>query len=262
LTDLGAIAPGFVADLVMLPDLQSFRPTKVFARGELVVDQGRVLPFDRREVPVWVRNSVRIDPVGREQLRIDSRGKPVRVIEVVPGQLLTNSLVEAPRVEQGAAIADPERDLAKIAVIERHHATGRLGKGFVKGFGLQRGAFASSVAHDAHNLVVVGVSDDDMVACVERLATIGGGIVVADEGRVVAELPLPVAGLLSDEPVGAVVRRMDTVHEQLGGLGVKIASPIMTLSFLALSVIPSLKITDLGLVDVDRFAIVALEVDA
>ena len=259
LTDLGAIAPGYGANLSLLPDLETFRPTKVFSRGELVVDDGRALPFAPRDVPVWVRNSVRIEPVDAEALRVPSGGKPVRVIEVIPGQILTNSLAERPRVEDGVAVADPERDLAKIAVVERHHATGRIGKGFVKGFGLQRGAFASTVAHDAHNIVVVGASDDDMITCIARMVEIGGGIVVADGSTVIAELPLPVAGLLSDESVERVVENMDRIHEELAGLGVKISSPLMTLSFLALSVIPSLKITDLGLVDVDRFEIVPLE---
>ncbi|MGH2819751.1 MAG: adenine deaminase, partial [Actinomycetota bacterium] len=261
LTDRGAIAPGLAADFSLLHDLGSFRPVKVFKDGRLVVDEGRVLPFGRREVPIWVRASVRPAPIGSEDLRVASAGGHLRVIGVVPGQLLTDSLTERPKVMGGAAVADPDRDLAKIAVIERHHATGRVGKGFVQGFGLQRGAFASTVAHDAHNIVVVGMSDDDMCTCIDRLAELGGGIVVVAGGEVAAELPLPVAGLLSDEPVETVVERLDRAHEALAGLGVKINSPFMTLSFLALSVIPALKITDLGLVDVDRFEIVPLEVE-
>ena len=262
LTDLGAVAPGYRADLCLLPDLDEFRPVRVFAAGRIVVDEGRVLPFEGREVPVWVRHSVRIAPLRAEDLRIASGGERVRVIGVVPDQLLTTSLVESPTVVGGAAVADPQRDLAKIAVIERHHATGRVGRGFVRGFGLSAGAFASTVAHDAHNIVAVGVRDEDMLACINRLAEIGGGIVVADGGTVTVELPLPVAGLLSDQPVATVVDRMDEINAELQRLGVKITSPLMTLSFLALSVIPSLKITDLGLVDVDRFTLVPLEADA
>jgi adenine deaminase len=262
LTDLGAVAPGYRADISLLPDLTEFRPAKVFAAGRLVVEGGEVLPFERRSVPVWVRNSVRPKPVVEQDLQVASDGDPVRVIGVVPGQLLTSSLVEAPLIRSGSAVADPERDLAKIAVVERHHATGRIGKGFVTGFGLRSGAFASTVAHDAHNIVVVGVSDEDMVTCVARLAQIGGGIVVADSGEIVAELALPVAGLLSDQPVSSVVALMDSVHDALADRGVTIPSPLMTLSFLALSVIPSLKITDLGLIDVDRFEVVPLTADA
>ena len=185
----------------------------------------------------------------------------MRVIEVIPGQLLTRCALQPPALDGDLAVADPRRDLAKIAVLERHHATGRIGKGFVTGFGLERGAFASTVAHDAHNIVVVGVSDEDMAACVDRLEELGGGIVVVDDGRVIAELALPVAGLLADEPFEAVVEHLDDAHAKLASLGVSIASPFMTLSFLALSVIPALKITDMGLVDVDRFQLVPLEVE-
>jgi len=260
LTDMGAIAPGFKADFFLMPDLERFVPTHVFKEGNQVVDDGQVLTFGGRTVPLWVRRSVRIAPVSANDLQVASNGGPMRVIEVIPEQLLTRARAEAPKLDDGLAIADPDRDLAKIAVVERHHATGRIGKGFVTGFGLQRGAFASSVAHDAHNIVVVGTSDDDMATCIRRLEEVGGGIVVVDEGRVAGELALPVAGLLSDEPVETVVERMDRLHEVLTHMGVKIPSPFMTLSFLALSVIPSLKITDQGLIDVDRFEIVPLEI--
>jgi adenine deaminase len=260
LTDHGAIAPGYRADLLLLPDLKEFRPARVYAAGRLVVDDGKVLAFERRTVPLWVRRSVRVAPLQPSDLRIAWGGAPVRVIEVIPGQLLTNSLIEQPKVNNGWAVADPDRDIAKIVVIERHHATGRMGKGFVKGFGLHRGALASTVAHDAHNIVVVGTSDEDIALCVARIESIGGGIVVADEGSLVGELPLPVAGLLSDEPFERVTEVMEELHATLSGMGCKIASPLMTLSFLALSVIPALKITDQGLVDVDRFEIVPLEV--
>jgi adenine deaminase len=163
-------------------------------------------------------------------------------------------------VADGEVVADPVRDLAKIAVIERHHATGRIGRGLVRGFGLREGAFASTVAHDAHNLVVVGTDDADMTACAERLQAIGGGIVVARGGAVRGELPLPVAGLLSDEPVEDVVARLEELQAMLREQGVRDAAPFMTLSFLALSVIPALKITDRGLVDVERFELVPLAV--
>jgi adenine deaminase len=260
LVDMGVIAPGYLADFSLMPDLVDFRPTKVFARGRLVVDEGRALDVERREAPLWVRRSVRIAPIAADDLAIASSGRDVRVIGIVPGQLLTRALVEAPTLLGGRAVADPARDLAKIAVVERHHATGRVGKGFVRGFGLRRGAFASTVAHDAHNIVVVGVDDDDMVACIEHLEGIGGGIVVAENGAVRADLPLPVAGLLSDLPVDDVVERMDRIHEALAAMGVATTAPLMTMSFLALSVIPALKITDQGLVDVDSFSLVPLEV--
>jgi adenine deaminase len=261
LTDYGAIAPGYVADFCIFDDLERFRPQQVFKGGRLVAEDGRALPFESRTVPLWVRRSVRVAPVTAADFRIPSSGRDVRVIEVIPGQLLTHAAIEKPTVEGSLAVADPDRDLAKIAVLERHHATGRIGKGFVTGFGLRQGAFASTVAHDAHNVVVVGASDDDMAACVKRLEELGGGIVVVRGGRAIGELALPVAGLLADEPFENVVEHLDDAHEQLASLGVAISSPFMTLSFLALSVIPALKITDLGLVDVDGFRLVPLEVE-
>ena len=175
-------------------------------------------------------------------------------------QLITGAGEEPPAVRDGRVVADPARDLAKLAVIERHHATGRVGVGLVRGFGLRSGAFASTVAHDAHNIVVVGVDDASMAACVERLAALGGGIAVADAGAVRGELALPVAGLLSEEPCEAVVARLDELVALLAEQGVAVPAPFMTLSFLALSVIPDLKLTDRGLVDVIGARVVPLAV--
>ena len=255
----GAIAPGWLADLVLLPDLEGFRPDMVWSRGRLVVEGGEVLWGERRPVPDWVRSSVRIAPVAAADLEVPFAGERIRVIGVAAGSLITAAETREPRLAGGLAVADPEGDLAKIAVVERHHATGRIGKGFVAGFGLRAGAFASTVAHDAHNIVVVGVDDADMAVCVGRLAELGGGIVAARGGRVVEELALPVAGLLSDRPAEEVVAALDALHAALRDMGVTMASPFMTLSFLALSVIPALKITDHGLVDVERFELVGLQ---
>jgi adenine deaminase len=181
------------------------------------------------------------------------------VIGLVNGQIVTDPLAEEPTHRAGEAVADPERDIAKIAVVERHLGTGRIGLGLVRGFGLQRGALASTVAHDAHNVVVVGTSDAAMAFAVRRLANIGGGIIVCDGAEVLAELPLPVAGLLSDAPLDEVVAGSRAVVAAAAELGCKVEAPFQHLSFLALSVIPSLKLTDRGLVDVDRFELVGLE---
>ena len=164
-----------------------------------------------------------------------------------------------PSAQDGDVVADPERDLAKIAVVERHHASGRIGLGLVRGFGLRRGAVATTVAHDAHNIVVVGMSDGDMARCVERLAEIGGGIAIYEDGELRGELPLPVAGLMSEQPAAAVVESLDHLHAVVRELGSTLAAPFMTLSFLALSVIPALKISDQGLVDVERFSLVPFD---
>jgi len=261
LEDSGAIAPGFKADFLLLEDLERFRPLSVFKAGLLVAERGSALPFPAAKVPLWVRHSVRLPSISPESFTISVRKPRMRVIEIIPGQLLTNCVVRSGQTNGGRAAADPDTDLAKIAVIERHHATGRIGLGFVTGFGLKRGAFASTVAHDAHNVVVVGMDDEDMALCARRLQAIGGGIVVAAGNEVLAELPLAVAGLLSEEPFETVVDKLDAAHSALASLGVEVESPFMTLSFLALSVIPKLKITDRGLVDVDEFALVPLELD-
>jgi adenine deaminase len=250
---LGAIAPGYQADLLLLGDLERFQP-------ELTLKAGRpVEEIPEPDVPEWVKHSVRNQPVSEADLRIPWTGGKARVIGLVPDQVVTDSRTEEPATDQGTAVADSGRDLAKISVIERHLGTGRVGLGFVGGSGLQRGALASTVAHDAHNIVVVGMNDADMVRAVERLGELGGGIVVVDDGRVTAELPLPVAGLLADAPLADVITQSLACNDAARELGWSGATPFLTLSFLGLSVIPSLKITDRGLVDVDRFEIVPLQ---
>ena len=240
---LGAIAPGYQADLLLLGDLKGFEP-------ELTLKHGRpVEEIPEPEVPEWVKHSVRNLPVGAADFRIDPGPGKVRVIGLVPDQVVTELLEE-----------EPSDELAKIAVVERHLGTGRIGLGFVARSGLQRGALASTVSHDAHNIIVIGKSDEDMARAVTRIGEVGGGIVVVDDGEVKAELPLPVAGLLADARLAEVIRRSLECNDAARALGWSGATPFLTLSFLGLSVIPSLKITDRGLVDVDRFEIVPLRV--
>jgi adenine deaminase len=255
LTELGALAPGYQADVLVLPDLESFTPEVVLKAGREVGE------IEKPEVPDWVRNTVRIRALSTNDFAIpwESDGG-ARVIGIVPDQIVTESLVEEPKVEGGRAVADPDRDLLKIAVVERHLGSGRVGLGLVRGFGLRSGALASTVAHDAHNLVVVGVKDDDMLRAVRRLSDTGGGVVVVDGGIVRAELKLPVAGLLSDAGLEEVIEASQGCVEAARALGCELASPFQSMAFLALSVIPSLKITDRGLVDVDRFELVPLGV--
>ena len=258
LADLGAIAPGFRADLVVLEDLESFRAETVIAGGAVAARDGAALAFDAPAVPAWVRDSIRLAPLGDDALDLGPAAGRVRVIELQAEQLITGAGEAEPAVAAGRVVADPGRDLAKLAVVERHHATGRVGVGLVHGFGLRRGAFASTVAHDAHNLVVAGADDASMRACVERLAELGGGIAVADAGAVRGALALPVAGLLSEAPAEEVVAAMDELTALLREQGVTGSAPFMTLSFLALSVIPELKLTDHGLVDVAAARVVPL----
>ncbi len=250
---LGAIAPGYQADLLILSELKRFEPETVLKAGRPAAE------IPRPDVPEWVKHSVRNQPVGESDFLIQWAGGTARVIGLIPDQVVTEALVQEPATADGAAIADASRDLAKIAVIERHLGTGRIGLGFVHGSGLQRGALASTVAHDAHNIVVVGMDDADMARAVQRLGELGGGIVVIDGGEISAELPLPVAGLLADAPLAEVIEKSLACNDAARAVGWSGATPFLTLSFLGLSVIPSLKITDRGLVDVDRFELVPLK---
>ena len=256
LAHLGAIAPGYQADLLVLPDLVSFVPDEVLKRGRPVAEIPEV------GVPDWVKRTIHVRPVATNDFLIPWRGGRARVIGLIPDQIVTAALEEEPAVEDGHAVADPSRDLAKIAVVERHLGTGRIGLGFVHGFNLERGAFGATLSHDAHNIVVVGVDDGAMARAVGRLTELGGGLVAVEEQGVRAELPLPVAGLLSDRPHAEVLAASRTINAAVAALGVTFPAPFQMLAFLALSVIPALKITDRGLVDVDRFELVPLAVEA
>ena len=256
LADHGALAPGYRADVVLLADLERFEPELVLKGGAPVGE------ISSPEVPEWVKQTVRIGAVEPERfaIRAAAGAGRVRLLGLVQDQIVTEELIEEAPVADGRIVADPERDIAKIAVLERHLGTGRIGLGLVRGFGLRRGALASTVAHDAHNIVVVGVDDGDMAAAVERLRELGGGVVVVEDGETRAELPLPVAGLVSTAPLAEVVAASRACVEAARALGCPLPSPFQTLAFLALSVIPKLKITDRGLVDVDAFRLVPLEV--
>jgi adenine deaminase len=255
----GAVAPGYLADIVAVSDLVSFRPERVWKRGRLVADGGRPSPIASSSLPGWMRESMHVRELEPADFSVVADGA-VRVIGVDAGTIVTRALVGEPLRRDGKACADPGRDLAKLAVIERHRDTGRIGVGFAQGFGLQAGALASSHAHDAHNVVVVGMTDEDMAAAANHLRAIGGGQVVVMDGRVVAELPCPIGGLLSDLTFEEVADRARVLEEAAAELGTTLPSPFMAMSFLALSVIPELKLTDRGLVDVDRFELVPLQV--
>jgi adenine deaminase len=255
----GAVAPGYVADVVALPDLESFRPVAVWKRGRLAFDGETAAPFDDPAVPDWMLDTMHARPVGAADLHIPASERPIRVIEVKEGSIVTGASIEPPAVRDGLLVADPQRDLAKIAVVERHRASGRMGIGFVRGFGITEGALGSTVAHDAHNLMLVGTNDEDMAVAAERLRECGGGQVVVRGGRVLADLPLPLGGLVSLESRDRVAERSLALEHAAAACGVRLRAPFMALSFLALSVIPELKVTDLGLVDGVEFRLVPLE---
>lgn len=258
LPDAGAVAPGYRADLVVLDDLEKVKVSMVYKQGRLVAEAGQVLPFASGEPDRMVRSTVNIDYKSLKRLGIRAAGDSMKVIGIVPGQIVTENLSLKPRVEAGMAVADVKRDILKIAVVERHMASGNLGLGFVKGMGLQGGAIATSVAHDSHNIIVVGDNDEDMRAAVLAVEKQNGGAAVVSEGGTLAGLPLPVAGLMSALPAADVAAAARQVIEAARGLGCPLEHPLIALSFLALPVVPSLKLTDMGLVDVNRFQIVDL----
>ena len=257
LHDRGAIAPARRADLVAFSDLQAPRAEMVFRDGKLVAQGGQVIPWDRpRPAPV-VRSSMNVD-LANTHLRIKANGHRVRCIGIIPDQVVTEHLILEMPNRDGEIVTEPEQDVLKLAVIERHLATGNVGLGFVKGMGLRKGAIASTVAHDHHNIVVAGADDESMMTAVQATVATRGGMTVAHGDTVLAQLPLPIAGLMSDQPIETVRQQMDEVLAAARQLGSPLRNPFMTLGFLALPVIPSLKLTDRGLVDVDRFELISL----
>ncbi|MCJ7595704.1 MAG: adenine deaminase [Desulfobacterales bacterium] len=259
--DRGAVASGYRADLVVLADLGDFVVERVYKDGRLVVDKGRVidsLVAEIAPVPAWPINMAAITA---ESFRIPRRGTTARVIELIPGQITTGVGYEAVKSREDWVLSDIETDTLKLAVVERHKGTGRIGLGLVRGFGLKKGALASSVAHDSHNVIAVGVGDADLFRAVEEVRRMGGGLVAASGDKVLARVPLQVAGLMSTEPLGPLTEQLEKVNQAARSLGCTLSDPFMALSFLALPVIPELKLTDRGLVDVKEFRLVPLFVN-
>jgi adenine deaminase len=301
LKNMGAIAPGFRADFILLDDLKSFRISDVFLNGKRInlnysgghgdgINSSQIgIKVKGMTSDIWVNSddtqllqstaSSSLSILQNNTMRIKSLDDPnifstpakpttsslasIQVIGVIPGQLITQKRVIRPKVnEDHQPLADTYRDIAKLAVIERHHKTGNIGLGFIQGLGLKTGAIVSSVAHDSHNLVVAGMNDMDMLTAAKHISLIGGGLAVVDNCQVIASLPLPIAGLMSDQNISSVISNLTAVNEACRRLGDNIIKdPFMLLSFMSLPVIPSLKLTDKGLVDVDRFEFTNLWVD-
>lgn len=255
----GAVAPGHLADLVVVDDLREFRASAVYKNGCLVAEKGAIAQeFEPPDIPL-LPSSIRMALLDAESFRIKAPARDALVIGIVPDQILTRKEIARLPSGNGWAMAAPHRDLLKIAVVERHHRTGNVGVGFVRGFGLRKGAVASSVAHDSHNLIVVGASDQEMLRAVQEVARMAGGFALVVGESVLASFPLPIAGLISAEPVKAVGKGIHEVTDACRSLGARGAHPLMTLSFLALPVIPEIRITDKGLVDVAKGCHVPLE---
>jgi len=263
LHDRGGIGPGYIANLITITDLAKLEIDMVFYQGKLVARQGKPL-FSLPPVTLELRDTVRIKPPMGKSLKIplprrerlgegETSGETYPVIEIVPGQIVTRKAMEKMKVVDGTVMPDVERDILKLVVVERHKASGNIGLGLVKGFGLKKGALASSVAHDSHNIIAVGANDLDILKAIEEINRLQGGLVVCANLEILASLPLPIAGLLSPEPLDVVVSQHEIVEKAAASLGNLPPAPFAILSFLALPVIPELRLTDLGLVDVAEF---------
>ncbi len=259
---IGAVAPGYQADIVILNNLKEIKPVMVFRRGELVAVNGE---FVAKKVKLdgMLRGSINVRWLRDNDFKIPAppsphSGKKIRVIEIVPHQIITKKKICRAKIENKMAVSDTKNDILKMVVVERHLASGNIGKGFVKGFGLKKGAIASSVAHDSHNIICVGVDDKSIFTACVGIVKMGGGLCVADGEKVLGHLPLPIAGLMTDKPLEKVVTELEKLVAVTNKLGCKLDDPFMTLSFLALPVIPELKLTDKGLVDVSKMKLVGL----
>jgi adenine deaminase len=258
--DRGAIAPGRRADIIAMADLKEFRPRLVIKNGRVAAREGKAYPFRVKDWDERTLRTVKIKPLNDFAFDLPLRGEKAWAIGLVPDQILTRKLaVSVGKDSRGLVRSDPESDVLKIAVVERHRASGRIGLGLVKGLGLKRGALATSVAHDSHNIIVAGADDSDMKTAVQEIEKMQGGFVVVEEAKVLSSLPLPVAGLMSLRPAEAVAAGMESLNQAAREIGATPRNPFITLSFLALPVIPELRITDQGLVDVSEFRIIPPE---
>jgi len=254
----GAILPGYDADIVVIDDLKNFGVEKVFKAGKLVAEGGACIATIRNRRHARARGTVRTGPIDKQDLMVKAKTGLARVIELIPDQIETKCSILPVTVQGGYVVSDIQRDILKLVVIERHKATGNRGFGLIKGLGLKSGAIASTVAHDSHNIITSGVADEDILAAVVRVQKIHGGLVVVNNRKVIAEIALPVAGLMSDKGLDFVVNKLAEIDAAVKGLGTSLEHPFGMLSFLALPVIPELKLTDRGLVDVKQFTFVDL----
>ncbi len=246
---IGAVAPGYEANLVILSDLESMTVAKTLFKGKVVAENGAMIDeLPVGDIPHELLHTVNVAPIRRSQLQIEAEDV-TKAVEIIPGQIVTKLIEIEPRIEDGFAISDPSRDLLKTVSVERHHATGRIGVGFTRGFGMKRGAIAGTIAHDAHNIIAAGVKDEDILAAIAIVAESQGGLAVVADGEVLGHLPLPIAGLMSAEPLAEVAQTYDDLRQQVASLGGTLDDPFGILAFLSLSVIPEARVTDRGLLD-------------
>lgn len=258
LKNVGALQPRYWADMVVFDDLRDVRARMVFKKGELVARDGKAL-FQARDIDhTYIRGTMNVQWLYESTFAVPAKGSKIRIMQMVPGQIVTRHIADQAKVEDGMAVSDTGRDTIKFAVIERHRAAKNVGLGFVRGFGLKKGALASSVAHDSHNLGVLGTNDADMLKAAIRVIELGGGQVVVADGQVLAELALPVAGLVSDQTLEHVSQRVRELNQAAKDVGCTLPDPFAAMSFLSLVPIPELRLTDKGLVDAKDFKLAEL----
>lgn len=261
LKNLGALAPSYKADMLLFDNLADFKPSLVIKNGEVVAQNGEMIVDIESKVLSSLRGTVNIRWLDKEDLKIQAKSNKVKAIEVTDGQLVTKCVPASVNVVDGYAESNVDEDVLKILVIERHKASGNIGKGFVKGFGLKSGAIASTVAHDSHNMIVIGTNDEDMFKAIKELVKSQGGKVIVKDGEVVAKLELPIAGLMSEESAQTVIKKGEELKQGEKTIGCTLAEPFMTMAFLSLSVIPEIKLTDKGLMDVLKCEFTDLFID-
>ena len=264
LSDRGAIAPGLRADLVFLDDLKDFKISKVFIAGELIADEGRYLPEIEKYSIDSVKGSVVVKDFSTDKLKMHLKSNKVNTIEMLPGGVVTKKgYAEITLDENGEFVRNPEQDVVKMAVVERHHETGNVACAFLAGYGIKQGAIAVTIAHDSHNIIAIGVSDDEIAAAVNALVEQEGGMVLVKDGKVIGSMPMPIAGLMSDQPGSWVDERLTVLHDlAYDELGVsRSVEPIMTLTFMSLAVIPEVRLTDMGFFDVFKFDFIPVEAE-
>lgn len=264
LKDRGAIAPGYRGDVVLLDDLKDFHVNRVFVEGALVAEEGKYLPEIKKCDISSVKGSVIVKDFSKEKFKMNLKSNKVNVIKILPGGVVTaKDTAEIELDANGEFVRNPEVDLVKVAVVERHQGTGNVACGFLKGYGIKEGAVALSIAHDSHNIIVVGVSDEEMEFAVNSLIEQEGGMVLVKEGKVIESMPMPIAGLMSDQSGEWVDQKLTDIHEkayeELGICGD--VEPVMTLCFMSLAVIPEIKLTDMGLFDVTTFSFIPVEAE-
>jgi len=262
--DRGAIAPGYRADITLFEDLKDFRASKVWISGEIVAEDGEYLPEMKKYDISSVRGSVHVADFHTDRLKVQLKSQKVNVIGILPGGVVSERRIEEIKTDaDGDFVFDPAKDVCKVAVIERHHNTGKLAVGFLGGYGIKEGAIAVTVAHDSHNIIAAGVSNEEIAFAVESLIDLEGGMVVVKNGKVLASMPLPIAGLMSNESGEWVEEHLSLIHETAyRELSVsKDVEPVMTLTFMSLPVIPEIKLTDRGLFDYGSFSYIPLEAE-